>query len=120
MKNLSNFRSPGSYLAAFVFTFISASAFAQSYKTEVEILQEEIGLEKKVAVADFIELGDNADTFWKIYDEYEMERKELGKERIEIIIDYAQSFEDVTDEEIVALFKRSNKVKNSLESLQAA
>lgn len=60
---------------------------------------------------DFIELSDNADAFWKIYDEYETERKELGKERIEIIVDYAQSFE-----EIIALFKRSNTVKKSMQN----
>lgn len=118
MKNLATISTFGSFLAAFALTLVSTAAFAQSYKTEVEILQEELGLEKKVAVADFIELGENADTFWKIYDEYEVERKELGKERIDVIVDYAQSFQDISDEEIIALFKRSNKVKKSFDKLQ--
>ena len=70
--------------------FASAS-FAQSFQTEVEIIQEAFGLDKKVAVANFMQLEENADRFWEIYDQYEAERKQLGTNRIQIIADYAKS-----------------------------
>ena len=97
--------------------FASAS-FAQSFQTEVEIIQEAFGLDKKVAVANFMQLEENADRFWKIYDEYEAERKKLGKERIKVIADYAKSYPTISDEEILALFKRTKAFKKSFAKLQ--
>ena len=94
------------------------SAFTQSFQTEVEIIQEAFGLEKKVAVANFMELGEAAESFWKLYDEYEAERKELGKDRIKVIADYAKSYPTISDEEIQALFKRTKAFKKSFAKLQ--
>ncbi len=97
---------------------VSGSLSAQSFQTEVEIIQEAFGLEKKVAVANFMALGEDAESFWALYDEYEAKRKVLGKERIDIIADYAQSYPTISDEEILELFKRRQQLKNSMEKLQ--
>lgn len=95
------------------------SSFGQSFQSEVEIFQEAFGLEKKVAVANFINLGESAEGFWKIYDAYEVERKMLGKERIQIIEDYAKSYPNISDEKILDLFKRTQSVKKSFDNLQS-
>lgn len=100
-----------------VFTAFN-TAFSQSALTEVKIIQEALGLEKKVAVANFMELGEDAKGFWKIYEEYEAERKELGIERIEVIADYAKSYPNISDDEILALFKRTKAFKKSFAKLQ--
>lgn len=92
--------------------------FAQSAQTEVEIFQEVIGLEKKVAIANFMKLVEDAQNFLEIYDEYEAKRKELGLERIKVIADYAVSYPNISDEEINALFKRTNAFKKSFAKLQ--
>ena len=106
-------------LAASLILLVGANmVFAQSAQTEVEIIQEAFGLEKKVAVANFIELGDAAESFWKIYDEYEVERKELGKNRLEIISDYAKSYPTISDDQILELFKRTEAFKKSFAKLQ--
>jgi len=65
-----------------------------------------------------MDLGDDAERFWSIYDEYEAERKELGQERIKIIVDYAMSYPTISDEEILALFNRTKSYKKSFAKLQ--
>ena len=105
-------------LTTLILAVVAYTSFAQSAQTEVEIIQEAFGLDKKVAVASFMELGEDAESFWKIYDEYEAERKELGKERIKVIADYAKSYPTISDEEILALFKRTKAFKKSFAKLQ--
>jgi len=105
-------------ITSLILIVVANPAITQSVQTEVEIIQEAFGLEKKVAVANFMELGETADSFWKIYDEYEAERKELGSNRIKIIADYAKSYPTISDEEILELFKRTKAFKKSFAKLQ--
>lgn len=105
-------------ITSLILIVVANAAFAQSAQTEVEIIQEAFGLDKKVAVANFMELGEDAESFWKIYDEYETQRKELGMNRIKVIADYAKSYPTISDEEILTLFKRSKAFKKSFAKLQ--
>ena len=87
--------------AVLLFMFISLFAFvkAQSNNEEIELVQSVFGMEKKAIIAEFVKV-DNAqkDAFWKLYDEYEMKRKELGKKRIELYTQYAENFDKLTNE----------------------
>jgi len=105
-------------VTVFVFVLISSALLAQSAQTEVEILQEAFGLEKKMAVANFMNLGEDAESFWALYDEYEAERKKLGNDRIKVIEDYAANYANLSDEKILELFKKSTSVKKSFAKLQ--
>ena len=60
-----------------------------------------------------MQLEENADRFWEIYDQYEAERKQLGTNRIQIIADYAKSYQTISDEEILDLFKRTKAFKKT-------
>lgn len=115
MINLSKLKT---LAASFILLFAANTVFSQSAQTELEIIQEAFGLDKKVAVANFMELGDDAESFWNIYDEYEAERKELGKMRLKIIADYAKSYPTISDEQILELFKRTEAFKKSFGKLQ--
>jgi hypothetical protein len=94
------------------------SSFSQSYQSDVDIIQAKFGLDKKIAVANFMKLGDDADSFWQLYNEYEEERKKLGKERIDVIIDYAANYPNIADDKILELYKRSTAIKRSFDKLQ--
>ncbi|MFM8914408.1 MAG: hypothetical protein ACKOE6_16045 [Flammeovirgaceae bacterium] len=77
---------------------ISASAFAQSNKEDVDLIQSIFGKEKKAIVSDFIKLeGAQKDAFWTLYDEYETKRKELGQKRIALLEKYAASYSTIDD-----------------------
>lgn len=96
----------------------ASSAVAQSNLTELKIIQETLGLEKKVALANFMKLEESEKGFWKIYDEYESKRKKLGSQRIEIIADYANNYANLSDEKLNELFKRTQAVKKAFDKLQ--
>lgn len=89
---------------------IPISMSAQSNMEEVDYIQSIFGMEKKAIVADFIELdGAAKDAFWTLYDQYETERKELGKRRLALLNDYAKNYDNLTDEKIDELAGSSNK-----------
>lgn len=80
--------------------FISTAGFAQSNKEDVDFIQSIYGKEKKTIIAEFIKLeGAQKDAFWKLYDEYEVQRKELGKKRIALLERYANSYMTLSDAE---------------------
>jgi len=77
---------------------------AQSNKEETEFMQSIFGMEKKAIVAEFLKI-ESANPFWVLYDEYETKRKELGKKRIDILTDYVENYDNLTDakyDEVVA------------------
>ena len=80
--------------------FFTTAGFAQSNKEDVDFIQSIYGKEKKEIVAGFIKLeGAQKDAFWKLYDEYETQRKELGKQRIALLERYANSYMTLGDAE---------------------
>ncbi|MEX6686967.1 hypothetical protein QTN47_05655 [Danxiaibacter flavus] len=88
--------------------FVAAQLSAQStVDDDMAIIQSVFGKEKKELVGSFMALtGDTATKFWAVYDEYEAERKSLGKERFNVIKDYANQYASLTDEQAAALAKR--------------
>lgn len=94
------------------------TAFCQSAQTEVEIIQEVFGLEKRLVVANFMDIKEADKGFWTIYDAYELERKALGRERLEVIAEYAKNYPNISDEEILSLLKRTTKIKKAFNKLQ--
>jgi len=72
---------------------------AQTNKEEVELYQAAFGMDKKAVVAEFVKVdAAQKDAFWKLYDQYETERKELGKKRIELLKQYADNFNKLNNE----------------------
>ncbi len=77
--------------------FLASYAWAQSNKEEVDLVQAAFGMEKKQVVASFVKPSDGQkDAFWKLYDQYETARKSLGKQRIELLVQYANQYETMT------------------------
>ena len=105
-------------LTSLIVAVFAYASFAQTAQTEVEIVQEAFGLEKKVAVAGFMDLKEDAESFWALYDEYEAERKKLGNDRIKVINDYASNYANLSDEKILELFKKTSTVKKAFAKLQ--
>lgn len=79
------------------------AANAQSNKEEVDLMQAAFGMEKKAIVAEFVQPTEaQSDAFWTLYDEYEVKRKVNGAKRIELLSNYAQQFNSMTDEQAEA------------------
>lgn len=109
-----------SVLLVALFSLQMSSVLAQDsqMKSEIEIIQDAFGLQKKDIIATFIGLeGVDADAFWKVYNEYEAKRKELGKQRIELLYDYSMEIGMVTNEEAEALMKKVIPMRKSYDKL---
>jgi hypothetical protein len=117
--------------------FAVAFVNAQSNKEEVDLMQASFGMEKKAMVAEFVKVdASQKDAFWKLYDEYETARKELGKQRIELLDQYADTYNKMTNETaepwgakmidiskktdalIVTYYNKINKATNPMTALQ--
>jgi len=87
--------------------FFATFAYTQSNKEEVDLVQAAFGMEKKAIVADFVQLTEvQKDAFWALYDEYETQRKEYGKERIDLLKQYAEQYTTMTSDQADAWTKK--------------
>lgn len=99
--------------SAFVFSVMllfSSALFAQSNKEDVEIIQNMFGKEKKELVQAYMTIPEDKKAgFWTMYDQYEVERKNLGKERIALIEAYAKDYATLDDKKASGLMDRKMK-----------
>lgn len=102
-----------------VLSFVAITSKAQTNTDEIALLQSAYGLEKKQIIVQYMKFteAENAG-FWKIYDEYEVERKELGKKRVSAIMDYANNSANLTNEKATELVKSSLDLYISFAKLQ--
>ncbi|RIW12590.1 hypothetical protein D0X99_18945 [Algoriphagus lacus] len=109
-------------LSALILFFIGiGSSFAQTIDDEIKIVQDAFGKDKRTLVEYYMKLsGDKATAFWAVYDEFEVERKAIGKERILIINDYMEKFTHIGEAEADALALRSLKNDAALNSLYSS
>jgi len=92
-------------LLLFVAILFASFSYAQT-DDEIKIMQDAFGMQKKAVVEHFVHLTEaQKANFWKIYDEYEVKRKELAKKRIALLKDYAEKWENMTDEQANVLMK---------------
>lgn len=91
-------------LTIFGFNYIQA----QSNKEDVDMIQAAFGKDKKDLVSQYMQVPmKDSIAFWKLYDQYETERKALGKDRINLIQEYADSYENLTDAKASELATKS-------------
>ncbi len=92
--------------------------FSQTIEEEVEYYQNVFGMEKKALVMSFIRLeGKSKDAFWDVYDQYETERKTLGKNRIVLLTDYVENYDKLSDKKIDDLITRMMAQKTGTDKL---
>jgi len=104
------------YILLIAVLFVSSFAWAQSNKEEIDLMQAAFGMDKKAVVAEFVKVSaTQKDAFWKLYDEYETQRKALGRERIDLLKQYADHYFDFTPDQadtwtkkVIALQKKTD------------
>jgi hypothetical protein len=100
--------------------FMTTFAYTQSNKEEVDLLQAAFGKDKKAVVADFVKPAEGQKAaFWKLYDEYETQRKELGKQRIDLLQQYADQYLTMTSEQADAWTRKVIELQKKTDNLIA-
>ena len=96
---------------------MASFAFSQTDE-EVDLVQSLFGMEKKQVVADFVQPSDaENETFWQLYDEYEVQRKELGKQRLEVLKLYAGEYLTMTNEQADEWTLKANELQKKTDAL---
>jgi hypothetical protein len=109
------------YLLITAAVFMASFAWSQSNKDEVALMQAAFGMDKKAVVAEFVKPSPaEKDAFWKLYDEYELKRKELGKQRIALLEQYADQYltmtgidADAWTKKVIALQKKTDDLTST-------
>ena len=118
MKNIKNMNhnAKKSTLIIALLTIFTTVSFSQSNTEEIDLYQSIFGMEKKQAVTEILQLG-NDDPFWVIYDEYEKERKELGRKRVDLLNNYADNYLTLTDEKTNELIEQMMSQRKQLDKI---
>jgi hypothetical protein len=79
--------------------FISTVIYAQSENDYLELARDVLKTEKKAAIAEVMDLSESESTpFWELYNEYQGKLYLVQNKRIAIIKDFANNFDNLTDE----------------------
>ena len=108
-------------LLLIIIVLLSANTvtYGKGVDTYLELLKSDIRTKKVAIITATMELTDEeSSTFWPIHREYEVELSKMIDDRIEMIEDYIQNYDDLTDEKareiakkVFALEKRRTKLK---------
>ena len=85
-------------LLLFMLFFVSTMAtYSQTSDAELDAMINLLGVQKKEAVAKLVTVSAaDADAFWKIYDEYQVENKKTAVERMKLYEKTALSYNALT------------------------
>ncbi len=104
----------------FAALIVSATVLkAQPTVDEINLIQSAYGMEKRAIVEQYMKIteGEKAN-FWKIYDAYEVSRKEYGQKRVKNLVEYANNYANLTDEKAAELAKASMANQMAFTKLQ--
>jgi hypothetical protein len=95
-----------------IFVFIlSAMLFAQE-QSYIEVLKSDINTQRRALITSAMEFNaEEEEKFWPIYKEYEVEYDKLMDKEIQLIKEYAESYENMGDEVAQQLAKKSFEIE---------
>ncbi|MEA3460862.1 MAG: hypothetical protein U9R49_03210, partial [Bacteroidota bacterium] len=115
--------------------FLALGVKAQT-TDEISFFQSIWGMEKKAIVESYMDLSETqAAAFWPVYEDYEVKRKELGKDKVNLLSDYAKNYGSMSGDNATDLIHRGaanniamqklmkktfNKLAKSLDPVTAA
>ncbi len=93
--------------------------YGKGVETYIELLKSDARTQKVAVITEAMGLTDEeSSAFWPVHREYELELSKIIDDRVELIKDYIQNFDDLTDEKareiakrVFALEKRRTKLK---------
>lgn len=102
----------------FCLLFANIITAQSTAKEEIDIIQGAFGAEKKEIMSKNIDFtGVDAAAFWKIYDEYEVARKAIGKDRLNLLNTYTTATGKFTNIQADEMLKKSMSIRASEDKL---
>ena len=102
-----------------VFVFAGTALFAQTANDYLEISRGVLKTEKKAAIAEVMQLTEEVSAvFWPLYNEYNDKMYSVNTRKFNIIMDYSEHYNDMTDEKAKELWARVVKVEEDFLKLK--
>jgi len=106
-------------LVIVVLLSVNTVTYGKGVETYIELLKSDLRTVKVAIITETMGLTDEeSSAFWPVHREYELELSEIIDDRIELIKDYIQNYDDLTEEKareiakrVFALEKRRTKLK---------
>ncbi|RLD66116.1 MAG: hypothetical protein DRI95_07280 [Bacteroidetes bacterium] len=106
-------------LAILLFVAVSFGTYAQSDNDYVEMMRSVLKTEKKAAIVEAMQLTDaESAPFWELYKEYNDKMYTAQNKRIKAIKDYADNYENLSDEKADEIWNLVLKFKQESAKLQ--
>ena len=97
-------------LLIIVFVLVASIGYAQ--EAYIELLRSDVKTKKVAIITEVMQFtNEEANAFWPVYREYEFELTKIGDGRLELIKDYAQNYETMTDEKAKELIQKALKLE---------
>ena len=98
---------------------INTVAYGKGVDAYIELLKSDMRTQKVAVITEAMQFTDKeSSAFWPVYKKYEFELSEIIDDRIELIKNYVQNYDNLTDEKarqlakkVFALEKRRTKLK---------
>jgi hypothetical protein len=96
-----------------------SGTYAQTVDDYIEVARDVLKTEKKAAIAEAMQLTDQeSGPFWELYNEYNFELSKVQNMRIQVIKDFAENFENMTDAKADELWLNSLSYQQQLVKLK--
>ncbi len=101
-----------------ILIFLGTQLFAQTTDDYIEVVRSVLKTEKKAVIAETMAFTDDeAKVFWPLYNEFNGKVYIIQSKRVAIIKDFAENYENMTDEKADELWLSSMKVKQEMMNL---
>ena len=101
-----------------LFGFFAIALYAQD--SYMEIVRSTIKTEKKALIAEVMELTDEEGTeFWPVYNEFEESMYKLNTDYFNIVKEFADNYENMSDEKAIDILNKAGKYSVSKEKLKS-
>lgn len=94
------------FLSLFILITV-ATLNAQNVNSDIELTRDLAAAERKLIVSENMMLTDEeSKIFWPIFDQYRADAREIGTEKIAYMKDFADSYENMTDEKAAEIMSK--------------
>lgn len=106
------------FFFSMIFLLFTGNVSAQEV-TDDPFFRMTFNKEKRTIVSDFMKLtAEESDKFWPIYNEYEVERQKLGTTWLNLIEDYSETYETISDEKAKEMMEQSLALRGDILNLE--
>jgi hypothetical protein len=104
----------------FLSVIICSTAFAQeNLNSIVELLRQDVKTKKIALITEIMQFTEEESAaFWPIFRKYDVELQKVGDERVALIKDYAENFDNIDDDKAKEIAEKAFKIDERRLKLQ--